>query len=85
VGYAKNPGSFWDTIGIVALIAGGLYFLFWFLTYSTGTVDLFWDFTNSWFVPLKTFVVYQGGIALVVAALVLSVIFHIWRNNPYEE
>jgi hypothetical protein len=85
VGYAKNPGGLWDTIGTVALITGGLYFMFWFFTYSTGTMDLFWDVTNVWLVPLKTFMVYQGGIALVVAALVLSVIFHIWRNNPYEE
>lgn len=85
MGYAKNPGGFWDTVGVLIVLMFTAELLLFVVTLWAGTPELFQELNTSFFTLLKEFFFSWTALIVLVVALILGGILYAWRDAPYEE
>lgn len=85
MGYAKKPGSFWDSVGVVIVIAFTAELLFLVVSLWAGTPEMFKEFNVMVWNGLKEFFLEGTGFVMLAAAAVLFVIVCTWKGDPHEE
>jgi hypothetical protein len=85
VGYAKNPGSFRDTVGVLVVIVLFIEMMIFVVSLWAGTPEMFGEINAILYSRIKEFMLFGVGLVIAVVAIILVWILRTWKEHPDEE
>jgi hypothetical protein len=85
MGYAKNPGSFKDTVGMLIVLLVCIQFVFAVFAAIAGDITLFWTLQIALYTAIKEAVWSLTSLILMTIALLTFLILYFWKDSPNEK